>query len=137
MTFAVSLSRRTMEPTRCTDALSILVADDDADMRLYLTGCLRGMGTRRIFETADGREALHLARVLLPDLVISDIVMAGLDGAALCTALKADAQTAAIPLLLVSGEVRAPLPCCDGFLKKPFNASQLRAVVTPLLNIPR
>jgi CheY-like chemotaxis protein len=114
-------------------ALTILVADDDADMRFYLTGCLRTMGLAHVLEAADGREALHLARGLLPDLVISDVVMPGLDGVALCRALNADVGTRGIPVLLLSGETRAPPSDGDGFLAKPFNATQLRVEIERLL----
>ena len=127
-----------MEPPPGTAILRILVADDDADMRLYLTGCLHGFGlvALTVTEAADGREALLLARALLPDLIICDVVMPGLDGFALCRALKADAETAAIPLLLVSGEAQTRPPCADGFLEKPFNAAGLRIHVERLLALP-
>jgi CheY-like chemotaxis protein len=118
---------------RTSTELLILVVDDDADMRLYVRGCLRAMSIERVLEAADGREALHLARGLAPDLIISGVVMPGLDGLALCRALKADAATAAVPFLLVSGETRGPPNCADGFLEKPFNSAGLRAEVERLL----
>ena len=129
-----------METAAARTVLRILVADDDADMRLYLRSCLRtlsasGYGSVRIHEAADGREALHLARALLPDLIISDLVMPGLDGEALCHALQADAQTAAIPFLLISGEATPPKGG-EGFLPKPFNAARLRTEVLRLLRGP-
>ncbi len=127
-----------MEGPPLRAALHVLVADDDADMRLYLTGCLRGFGlpALTVTEAADGREALLLAHALAFDLIISDLVMPGLDGLALCRALRADAATVAIPFLLVSGETWAPPPCADGFLEKPFNAAGLRAHVERLLALP-
>ncbi|MDX1418722.1 MAG: response regulator [Rubricoccaceae bacterium] len=116
-------------------SLTVLVADDDADMRLYVTGCLHGFGLAGLTtaEAAGGREALLVARALVPDLLISDVKMPGLDGQALCQALRADPATAGIPVLLISGETRAPPPCADGFLEKPFNATGLRAHVERLL----
>jgi CheY-like chemotaxis protein len=111
----------------------ILVVDDDADMRLYVRGCLRAMGIEHVLEAADGREALHLAGGLSPDLIISDVVIPGLDGRALCRALKADIQTRSIPILLLSGETRGPPTEGDGFLAKPFNATQLGGEVRRLL----
>ena len=128
-----SLSPTSPAPARGPTA--VLVVDDDADMRLYLTGCLRSFGeaTLTVTEATDGRDALLLARALLPGLIISDMVMPGLDGVALCLALKADPKTQAIPFLLVSGETRAPPPCADGFLAKPFNATSLREQVERLL----
>ena len=114
--------------------LTVLVADDDADMRRYVAGCL--VGPVRILEASDGLDALRLARALTPDLVIADVVMPGLDGHALCEALHAGAATAAIPVLIVSGETRGPPGCADGFLSKPFNAACLRAAVGRLLVFP-
>lgn len=119
-------------------ALHVLVADDDADMRLYVSGCLRsyGLGPLAITEAADGRQALLLAQAISPALVISDVVMPGLDGNAICSALKADPATASIPVLLVSGETREAQPCADAFLAKPFNAAGLQAHVERLLARP-
>ncbi len=112
------------------DQILVLVADDDDDMRLYIRSCLQSGGDIQIAEAADGAEALALAQTLHPDLIVSDLVMPGLDGAALCRALKADAQTRDIPFLLVSGE--APAFCADRFLAKPFNAAGLLAEVYQL-----
>jgi len=127
-----------MAAPRALLALKVLVADDDADMRLYMSGCLRSFGPAAlsITEASNGREALVLARAFAFDLIISDLVMPGLDGLALCLALKADAATAAIPFLLVSGETRGPPDCADGFLEKPFNAAGLRVHVERLLAYP-
>jgi CheY-like chemotaxis protein len=124
---------RIVSVVRLPTELLILVVDDDADMRLYVKGCLRAMSIERVLEAADGREALHLARGLSPDLIISDVVMPGLDGLALCRALKVDIGTRSIPILLLSGERRAPPTDGDGFLEKPFNAAGLRAHVERLL----
>lgn len=136
---ALALSPRSlMETGPLRSVLRILVADDDADMRLYLRGGLRGLAgydSIRIHEAVDGREALHLAHALAPDLVISDVVMPGLGGEALCHALKADAATSAIPVLFISGEAMPP-EGGDGFLPKPFNAAQLRTEVERLLRGP-
>lgn len=120
--------------------LHVLVADDDADMRFYLAGCLRGFGlvALTVTEAANGREALLLARTLAFDLIISDVVMPGLDGLALCRALRADAELARIPVLLISGVETQQLPDvgANAFLTKPFNAEDLRGCLLPLLNRP-
>ena len=118
--------------------LTVLVADDDTDMRLYLTTCLQGfgLGVVTVIEATDGREALVLVRAHHFDLIISDVVMPGVDGLAFCRALKADPTTASVPLLLISGETRGPPTCADGFLAKPFNAAGLRVHVERLLARP-
>ena len=109
----------------------VLIADDDREMRAYIRHGLRG--TALVTEAADGAEALILARLSTPDLVIADVRMPGLDGHALCAALHADAATAGVPVLIVSGEPDDQGGCADGFLTKPFNAAGLRAAVARLL----
>jgi CheY-like chemotaxis protein len=110
--------------------MTVLIADDDADMRQYLRGCLHGFGVARVLETADGANALRHARAADVDLVISDLVMPGLDGLSLAAALKADARTHHIRVLLMSGESDSPTAApADGFLAKPFNAAGLRRAI--------
>lgn len=124
-----------MAPHLPLSTLTVLVADDDADMRLYLRVCLQRMGAARVLEAADGHEALTLASGA--DLVVSDVRMPDLDGVALCRALKADARTHSLPVLLVSGEGALPPGSgAGGFLAKPFNAAVLRAEVARLLAPP-
>lgn len=106
--------------------LTVLVVDDDDDMRAYLGACVGRLGDVRVVEAGDGMEALRLARALLPDLVLTDMVMPRMDGAELCRTLREDPVTAHIRLVVVSGETREPPPCADGFLTKPFNALTLR-----------
>jgi len=115
------------------DQILVLVADDDADMRLYIRGCLRSRSDLHIVEAADGDEALELAKTLHPDLIVSDLVMPGLTGDALCRTLKANPQTRDIPFLLVTGERRPQPPTADGFLGKPFNGADLRGTIDHLL----
>lgn len=113
---------------------TFLVVDDDPDMRLYLRSCLRGADADRVLEAGDGIEALALARTGV-EVVISDVVLPRLDGYGLCRAIKADPELRAIPVLLISGEddVFPADVGADGFLRKPFNAGQLR---TALRNLP-
>ena len=115
---------------------TVLIADDDLDMRLYLRSCLESLGPRiaRVIEAADGLTALRFARSGVVDVLISDVVMPGLDGRALCDAIRADAGLRAIPVLLISGEDPAGgAGSADAFLAKPFNAHQLLAAVEGLL----
>jgi CheY-like chemotaxis protein len=117
--------------------LTVLVVDDDPDMRRYLRSCLRSLGPRvdRIVEAADGLEALVIARSGVVHIVLADVVMPGLDGLALCRAIKGDPELRHVGLLLISGQDDPP-PAdsgADAFLAKPFNASQLQAALEPLL----
>ena len=112
----------------------VVVADDDADMRLYVRACVEAMGAD-VVEAADGAEALRLAGLGGTSLVVCDLGMPVLNGAAVCRTLKDDARTAGIRVLIVSGETRDRVPPgADGFLLKPFNSSMLRSHVRDLLD---
>lgn len=116
-------------------ALTVLIVDDDTDMRLYLRSCLRGMGPRvgRVLEAADGLEALAVVQTGFVDLVICDVVMPRLGGYGLSRAIRDDPQLRGLRVLLVSGEaIGAASVAPDGFLPKPFNAGQLEAVLVEL-----
>ena len=81
---------------------------------------------------ADGAKALAVASERLPDLVLADVMMPGLDGFALLRALRADPRTATIPVLLLSaraGEearVEGLEAGADDYLVKPFSARTAR-----------
>ena len=113
-------------------ALTVLIADDDTDMRLYLRSCLRGMGSRigSVLEAADGLEALAIVQSGSIDIVICDVIMPGLGGHGLRRAIRDDPELRNLPVLLISGEPRgAPTGPADGFLAKPFNAGQLETAL--------
>jgi two-component system, chemotaxis family, chemotaxis protein CheY len=126
------------EPTDAVNATTILIVDDDSDMRLYLRGCLRGLGEAAgaVIDAADGVEALRRVRADDVGLVISDMVLPRMDGMALREAIRRDSAHAHLPVLLISGESEAV--CLygpdDAFLAKPFNARELLAAVTRLMN---
>jgi PAS domain S-box-containing protein len=111
----------------------ILVADDNRDLRSYLE---RLLGAHyRVSAVADGRAALGAARSELPDLVISDAMMPGLDGFGLLRALRADAATRALPVIMLSaraGEesrIEGLAAGADDYLVKPFSGRELLARV--------
>ena len=119
----------------------ILLVDDNADMRQYVG---RLLSQRYDVETAaDGAAALAAAHARLPDLVLADVMMPGLDGFALLRALRADVRTQAIPLVLLSaraGEearVEGMQAGADDYLVKPFSARELLARVEGLLRLKR
>jgi two-component system, chemotaxis family, chemotaxis protein CheY len=113
---------------------TVLVVDDDADMRLYLRSCLRSLGSPfdRVIEAADGLEALRLVRSGGVSLVISDVGLPGLDGRRLIRAIRDDAALGHVAVLLISGEADGAEHAADGFLFKPFNTHQLSAALDGL-----
>jgi len=113
---------------------TVLIVDDDPDMRLYLRSCLRGLGApfQRVIEAADGLEALRLVRSAAVSLVISDVALPGLDGHRLTRAIRDDAALSHVTVLLISGETVLGDNNADGFLSKPFNTHQLLAALNRL-----
>lgn len=113
---------------------TVLIVDDDPDMRLYLRSCLRGLASpfQRVIEAADGLEALRLLRSVAVSLVISDVALPGLDGRRLTRAIRDDAALAHVTVLLISGETVIGDSSADGFLSKPFNTHQLLAALDRL-----
>jgi signal transduction histidine kinase len=111
----------------------ILLADDNADMREYVRRLLEGSYTVEAVE--NGTRALEAARARPPDLVLSDVMMPGLDGFGLLRKLKEDPKTAAVPVILLSaraGEeatVEGLAAGADDYLVKPFSARELVARV--------
>ncbi|MGV9677043.1 SpoIIE family protein phosphatase [Nocardia sp. NPDC003482] len=120
----------------------VLVADDNADMRDYLTRLLRGAGYRAE-AVADGREALNAVRAGVPDLVVADVMMPGLDGLALVNALRADPRTASVPVVLLSARAGQEASAeglragADDYLVKPFAAADLLARVRATIELAR
>ena len=119
----------------------VLVVDDNADMRAYVTSLL---GAHWNVETAsDGASALTAVKARAPDLVLSDIMMPGLDGFGLLRELRAKPETREIPVILLSaraGEearVDGLTAGADDYLVKPFTARELLARVGTTLHLSR
>ncbi len=117
-----------------TDNMRILLADDNADMRLYLTRLLTEQGWI-VQAYPDGDSALAGALRWQPDLVLSDVMMPGLDGFGLLRALRADSRTRRITIILISARAgeEARLEGLDAgadvYLVKPFSVRELIATV--------
>jgi DNA-binding response OmpR family regulator/nitrogen-specific signal transduction histidine kinase len=120
----------------------VLLADDNADMRDYAARLLREQGWE-VEAVADGLAALEAARRWRPDLVLSDVMMPGLDGFSLLRALRADPSTSTTPVILLSaraGEearVEGAHAGADDYLVKPFSAQELVARVGAHLSLAR
>lgn len=119
----------------------VLVVDDNADMREYIAGLLHSQFDVRTAQ--DGRAALASALADVPDLVLTDVMMAGLDGFGLLGALRADRRTALVPVVMLSaraGEeaaIAGMAAGADDYLAKPFSASELFARVHANLELAR
>ncbi len=121
--------------------LRILLADDNADIRDYVGGLL---GERYEIETAsDGAAALEAIRRRRPDLLLSDVMMPGLDGFQLLRAIRGDSGLRELPVILLSaraGEeasIEGLAAGADDYLVKPFSARELVARVGATLAMAR
>jgi PAS domain S-box-containing protein len=119
----------------------ILVVDDNADMRNHIVSLL---SPEWLVETAtDGKAALAKVLAAPPDLVISDVTMPHLDGFALVRALRSNAATHDVPVLLLSARAGEEAVVeglelgADDYLVKPFSGRELLSRVRSHLNIAR
>ena len=124
---------------RPADQPVVLVVDDHADLRVYVRRILAP--TYHVVEAADGRAGLEAARRHLPDVIVADVMMPGLDGFEMTRRLRQDenAVTAGIPLLFLTAragtddEREGLRSGGDDYLRKPFEAAVLRARVKALI----
>ena len=120
----------------------VLIADDNTDMREYLARLLSGAGYQ-VEAVTDGQQALELVRAVVPDLVVSDVMMPRLDGLELVAALRADPRTAAVPVVLLSARagqeasIEGLQAGADDYLVKPFAAAELLARVRANIELAR
>ena len=116
----------------------VMVIDDDTDMLRFTAGYLNE--SFNVVTAHDGLEGLEKARQLMPDLIISDILMPGLDGLELCARLKSDMMTSHIPIILLTSraEVEDFLEGMEygalDYIAKPFDIELLEAKVRNLIN---
>ncbi|MGY1808177.1 response regulator transcription factor [Blastococcus sp. SYSU D00669] len=116
----------------------VLVADDEDDIRALVGVAVRKAGCTVAASVADGTAALTAARAELPDLAVLDVTMPGSTGLEVCGALRADAATAGIRVLLLSAGAspddvaRGLAAGADAYLAKPFGVAALATRVREL-----
>jgi signal transduction histidine kinase len=114
---------------------TVLLADDNGDMREYVARLLGGAGFD-VVAVGDGEAALSGMREARPDLVLTDVMMPGLDGFGLLGAIRGDPALADLPVIMLSaraGEesaVEGLAAGADDYLGKPFSARELIARVS-------
>jgi two-component system response regulator MprA len=120
---------------RGNDRVRVLVVERDPHLRALEAHFLGQAGFAVEFAD-DGQAALDQARASPPDIIITEILVAKLDGLALCRQLKADEKTRSIGVLVFSilaSSVRAKEAGADAFLMKPLAEQRLLAMVQRLL----
>lgn len=115
----------------------LLLAEDDPDMREYLTDSLSA--EYRVIGVPDGGKALEMAREINPDIIISDIVMPVLEGDELCRILKSSVDTSHIPVILLTAlsereNIIFGLEAgANDYIIKPFDLSVLKVRIRNIL----
>ena len=144
--------RRALPRSGVPKEAHILVVDDSPTIRAVL-GKMLAQDGHVVFKAADGESAIELARSELPDLIFLDIVMPGMNGFAVLRALRREALTHDIPIVMISGNLQATEQFyvqrfgADDFMKKPFGRGEVfarlqhltqsgRLVVRPRDNVP-
>lgn len=119
----------------------ILVVEDSADVRAYIRSAIEPH--YRMMEAKDGQAGIGRALEMIPDLIISDVMMPGVDGYELCRVLKNDVKTSHIPIILLTArageeDIIAGLETgADDYITKPFNTRILCARIQNLIDLRR
>lgn len=118
---------------------SILIVEDSQDMRDLVSGYLQAEG-HSVTSVKSGKEGLRIVADLKPDLIVSDIMMPGLDGFGVFEAVRSDPRTASIPVVFLTAMndretlLRALRAGVDDFVSKPFQRAELVSVVARRLH---
>ena len=114
-----------------------LLIEDNEDMRRMISTLLED--EYNVITAVDGREGLRLAARYVPDLIISDVMMPGMDGLECCHRLKSELSTSHIPVLLLTAcsldeqKTQGYDSGADGYVSKPFNIDVLKARLRSLI----
>ncbi|TNE68062.1 MAG: response regulator, partial [Bacteroidetes bacterium] len=121
------------------DRNTVLLVEDNPDVISYLATVL---DQHYQVETAqDGQEGIEKALELIPDIIVSDVMMPRKDGFELCETLKADERTSHIPIILLTAKTDQPSKIeglaygADAYLAKPFNQEELLVRLEKLIEL--
>ena len=119
---------------------TILLADDEAYLRMLVSTTLDD-AAYRILEASDGPQALAMARTEHPDLLVLDWMMPGLSGIAVAAALRQDAATARMPIIMLTAKGQATDQTqgdalgLEAYMVKPFSPLELLSQVQAILEV--
>ena len=135
--FAEPAAAERMADLNEEQAPGLLLVEDTPEVRDYIREIFAG--AYRITTAADGHSGLKTARADVPDIIISDVMMPGMNGYELCAAIKSDPLTNHIPLILLTARAgdedryQGLQTGADAYVPKPFNPRELKLRVRKLL----
>jgi DNA-binding response OmpR family regulator len=121
----------------------VLIIEDDSDIRLSIRYALEKEGDFTVSEAFDGEAGLELALKSLPDLLLLDLNLPGIDGVDVCEQLRRNKATATLPIIMVTARAEetdklAGLELgADDYITKPFSVKEVIARVRALLRRAR
>lgn len=118
----------------------VVLLADDQETPIVLARQILGEEAFEFVVARDGREAVARARAVRPDVILLDVMMPEMDGIAAAKALRADPDTAGIPIIMVTSQSelaameRAYVHGCSDYVVKPVQGEELRAKVYSVLS---
>ena len=127
-----------LSSTSTDDKPIALIVEDNNDVAMYIKHVLEEQYA--VVHAANGNEGLKKAREVVPDIIITDLMMPEIDGLEMCRMVRSDELLNHIPIVIVTARssdkdrLAALTVGADAFLVKPFNANELKALLENLLN---
>lgn len=139
--FFYSLKLTEVEVTRNLEN-TILVIDDDPLLHRIVEACLMKENYRLVFAQS-GEAGLQLAKKVLPDLILLDVVMPNMDGFEVCSHLRSDEELKYIPIIILTAlddrdsKIQGLEAGADDYICKPFDKIEFRARINTIVKLNR
>ena len=123
--------------TKYSDTPWVLIVEDHEQVRKYIVESIQK--DYKILQASNATDGYNLAQEFIPDLIVSDIMMPGMDGFMFCEKIKNSKNTSHIPIILltaradINDRITGLKGGADDYLTKPFNAEELRTRINNLI----